>query len=212
MTIMKKAGIIVLITAALAACKGSETVTKNTADNSKKKVACADLHFDMGKPHIDWFEEKKSVFNNSEKILVLPKEYKVYSVDSAQVAEFFKYCSMPGTKLESVVPLPKPADCRLFTFQNNSNDGANIPAGNAYTVGECLEQKMMLNYVNGQMKGLVEWYGIMFELLPIVVPIVTHNKTYYILYQKQMPKEDDVEKIEKQTRQLNEMVEYKPVK
>ncbi len=204
---MKQTGIIVLIALTIASCRAGRETANSDIQQNNRKVACADIHVDMGQAHIDWFEEKSNVLNKSKELIVLPKEYKVYSVDSTQIAEFFNKIHDQGATLSSVVPLPEPAGCRLFEFRNNIKEGATPPAGHIFTYGVCLEQKMMLNCDRyGTMHGFVEWYELLYEIMPVKA----NGTTYYVVYQKQKQQKETPQK--QAPKGSDQLIEYKPVK
>ena len=173
---MKRTGYFVLIALVLASCKSTDKVTSATGSKSqKKKVACGDMHVDMGQAHIDWYEENASVFNNVQEVVVLPKEYKVYAADSAQVANFFAAINDNQT-VSTVVPLPKPADCRIFTMKNNA-PGKQSGDNSITARGKSADQQMIMIYKDGKIEGEVAW----FELTYSINTVEANDKLYYIV-------------------------------
>ncbi|MCB0698379.1 MAG: hypothetical protein H6551_12450 [Chitinophagales bacterium] len=201
---MKRLGSIVLIIVTLAACKGTDKMTSATDGRTvKKKAACGNMHIDMGQPHLDWYEENASVFNNAKEVVVLPKEYKVYSIDSVQLARFFTAINRNNT-LSTVVPLPKPADCRIFDMRNNLAPNFKPQPNTGQAIGKSADQEMILIYTNGKIEGLIKW----FELKYAINTVQANGRSYYIVYTKQR-----MESLPDQLDMSNmELIENKPVK
>ena len=192
----------------LASCQGSNKVVSANKDNTpeRKKLACAQTHVDMNTPHIDWFEEESNVFNKAPEIIVLPKNYKVYSVDRSKLDTFFNTIKSRQT-VTTALPLPSPAGCQLFEVKNNLKEGARIPPSLTMGLGIAQEQKAALSYnsYNGEMVVHIDWFGLFYE----ISPVTANNKRYYIVYEKEPPEE----KIgDKQNNNNLQLVEYKPVK
>lgn len=199
----------ILITLVFASCKGSNEVTSNKSTDTpeRKKLACAQTHVEMHTPHLDWFEESSNVLSKSTEILVLPKAYKVYSTDPLKANAFFTAIEKRET-LSTVLPLPKPAECQLFKVENNLKEGARIPPGIVMTLGTAQEQKAAISYNknNKQLIAHINWFGLLYEILPVNID----NTTYYVVYEKQKPKEKIEDK--KTNNEHLKLVEYKPVK
>lgn len=170
----------------LASCTGSnKTVAgKNDNHNPRKKMACADVHIDMNTPHLDWVIESNNVLNKADYVLVLPKEYYTYSIDSAQLVTFFRAVNN-GETLKTVIPLPKPAGCQVFTVHNNLPESANI-AGAFTITGDAMGQKLMAGYGNGNFVAQVNWFDINYEIMTVTV----QGAPYFIVYAKQPPAEN----------------------
>ncbi len=180
---------ILILAISFASCKGSNKVaTANDADNGteRRKMACGKIHVDMNQPHIDWFEENNNILNKSTELLVLPKNYKVYALDTAQLSKFFGAVANNRT-VTTVVPLPKPADCQLFTVKNNVKEGVRITKGATMGEGECNGQKMGISYYLGKLAGFIDWYGLKYEIITIFI----QNNPYAIIYEKMPPPEKD---------------------
>lgn len=183
---MRKVYILALVALGWASCTGSNKVAKDDNGNNvtnRTKAACGNLHVDMDKPHIDWFETDKSVLSKSSEILVLPKEYKVYSVDTAQLNNFFAAIEK-GQTVVSAFPLPKPAECQLFTLKapKNKTPGLDMP-GAVTAQGECKGQKMNLTYHNGKAGAYVNWFDIKYRISTILI----EGLPYLIIYEQQTP-------------------------
>ena len=185
---MRKIACIVFLSMAIASCKSSSKSTasengQNTTE--RKKMACSDVHVEMNEPHLDWYTENSSVLSRSKEVLVLPKDYKVYSGDSTHLADFFD--AIKNNKpAKTVLPLPQPAGCRLFTVTNDIKEGNRLPTGMVMAAGESMGQKAAFNYYNNKLTIHVNWFDIEYEL--ITIPIEGQN--YYIVYEKMPPPEN----------------------
>lgn len=182
---MKRTGyLLLLLIVGLAACKGTNKVVSATEGTKdvKKKVACAGVHINEEQPHLDWFPENASVFNDSKEVVVLPKEYKIYSVSPVQMQAFFNALDSDPTKeLTTVIPLPKPADCQVFTVRKHEVAGSKPLPGVVLTMGKAKGQEMELDYKDGKMVAHVIWFGLTYE----VYPVSNGSQTYYVVYEKQ---------------------------
>lgn len=178
---------IVFIGLALSSCTaGNKTTSVKGGDNTgRKKMACADIHVDMNTPHLDWFREHTSVLNKADQVLVLPKDYEVYSIDSARLADVFSIINK-GDKVATVIPLPQPAGCQLFTLHNNVPEGTYIRTGATPAAGEAKGQQIIASYYNGQLSANINWFDIKFEIKPVTV----QGKPYFIVYTQQPPAEN----------------------
>ncbi len=179
--------LIITIVLGLASCKGSSEVKSAPRDSNaeRKKLACADVHVDMNTTHIDWYEENRSVLNASSEILVLPKNYRIYGVDTAQLRSFFAAVHA-GRTLATVLPLPSPAGCQLFTVSNNLNDNAKIPPGMIMAEGESNSQKAALNYYRESLAAHIDWFDIQYEMMTVRA----NGLPYIIVYEKMPPPQD----------------------
>lgn len=152
-------------------------------------MACADVHVDMNTTHLDWIEENRSVFKNSgdgnQPLIVLPKEYKVYSLDSVQVQAFFTALNK-GENLVTAIPLPSPTGCQVFTITNNIPEGVRMPAGMVGGMGEAMGQKMSISYYHGDVTAHISWFDLPYE----ISTIRSGGKPYLIVYTKQAPPEN----------------------
>lgn len=181
-----KGTILILGTAlALASCAGSGKVAKVKQDQGvteRKKLSCADVHVPENTPHIDWYEENKSVLEKSDEMLVLPKNYKVYSLDSAQVVAFFNSIQ-GGSSVSTVLPLPAPANCQLFSITYDRKEGAKLPPGLIVAAGEGQGQKAMLNWYRGNLTAHITWFGLQYEMMTITAA----GEPYILVYEKMPP-------------------------
>ncbi len=185
---MMRIVLMAAIVLGLASCKGSSRVTSARQDQNtteRKKLACADVHVDMNTPHIDWYEENKSVLNASSEILVLPKNYRIYGVDTAQLRSFFG-AVQSGNTVITVLPLPSPADCQLFTVSNNLKQGAKVTPGMIMAAGESNGQKAALNYYKENLTAHINWFDMKYEMMTIKAK----GLTYIIVYEKMPPPPD----------------------
>lgn len=184
---MKKVILAITLTLGLAACKGSSEVKNAVRDNGteRKKLACAEVHVDMNTTHIDWYEENKSVLNASSEILVLPKNYKIYGVDTSQLSSFFA-AIQSGNTVSTVLPLPTPAGCQLFTLNNNVKNGAKIPQGMIIAAGECNGQKATFNYYRQSIAAHIDWFDIQYEMMTVRAK----GLPYIVVYEKMPPPPD----------------------
>ncbi len=185
---MMRIVLIGAIALGLASCKGSSKVASARQDQNtteRKKLSCADVHVDMNTPHLDWFEENKAVLNKANEVLVLPKNYKVFSLDTAQFNSFFN-AVQSGNTVITVIPLPAPADCQLFTFTNNMQKGAKLPQGMIMAVGESNGQKAALNYYRENLTAHINWFDMKFEMMTVKA----NGLPYVIVYEKMPPPPD----------------------
>lgn len=180
---MRIAGLILVAAIALQGCKGSNTVTTTNGDTKREKIklACGDMHVDPGKKHLDWKVENSSVFTQAKEVLVLPREYGLYSLDSTQMAEFFYALkNNQDLQLETVLPLPAPADCQMCTIRKFVKDGYQDVGTTITATGDCGEQELRATYVNGVLNMRIKWYDLDYA----VTPVTANGKTYYIVYTK----------------------------
>lgn len=179
--------LVISIALGLASCKGSSEVKTSARDNSteRKKLACAELHVDMNSTHIDWYEENKSILNASGEILVLPKNYRVYGADTAQLRSFFTAVHT-GQTVSTVLPLPSPAGCQLFTVNNNKKEGTKIPQGMVMAAGESNGQKAALNYYRESLTAHINWFDMKYEMMTVKVK----GLPYVVVYEKMPPPPD----------------------
>lgn len=184
---MTKGILIATIALAMASCKGSSEVKSAVREHEteRKKLACAQVHVDMNTPHLDWHEADKSILNSTGEILVLPKNYKIYGVDTAQLRSFFG-AVQSGNTVITVLPLPSPAGCQLFTVSNNPEEGAKIPPGMIMAAGECNGQKAAFNYYRENLTAHVNWFDIQYEMMTVKAK----GLPYVIVYEKMPPPPD----------------------
>lgn len=185
---MTKGLLIAIIALGFASCKSGSKVTSAGAEQNttgRKKLSCADVHVDMNTPHLDWFEENRSVLNRSGEVLVLPKNYKVFSLDTVQLNMFFNSVQT-GNRVVTVLPLPSPADCQLFTVTNNLDKGAKLPPGMIMAVGESKGQKAALTYYRKELTAHINWFDIHYEMMTVKAGGVP----YVIVYEKMPPPPD----------------------
>lgn len=182
-----RALLVIAVALGLASCKGSSEVKSAARDNGteRKKLACAEVHVDMNTTHIDWYEENKSVLNASSEILVLPKHYRIYGVDTAQLSSFFAAIKA-GKTITTVLPLPPPADCQMFTVSNNLKDGAKIPQGMIMAAGESNGQKVAMNYYRENLTAHIDWFDMKYEMMTVRAK----GLPYIIVYEKMPPPPD----------------------
>lgn len=180
---MKQIIYILVIAAGLASCNGSNKVSKvngDKSDISRKKPVCGKLHVDMNEPHLDWYEEDNSVLTKSTELLVLPKEYKVYSIDTAQLNTFFNAIANKQT-VRTTVPLPKPADCQLFVVRQHNFKAAKSSATVTTAKGIANDQELALKYQQGNMEGYISWFDIDYQIITKFI----NGQPYFIVYTKQ---------------------------
>lgn len=195
--------LIAALALGLASCKGSSKVTsarqdQNTAE--RKKLACAQVHVDMNTPHIDWYEADKSILNSTGEILVLPKNYKIYGVDTTQLGSFFR-AAQAGNTVITVLPLPSPAGCQLFIV-NNPEERGKIPQGMIKAAGESNGQKATFNYYRENLTAHVNWFDIQYEMMTVKAK----GLPYVIVYEK-MPPPPDPNKNQQEAKP--EIIEFK---
>jgi len=176
---------ILTLAIGLASCSGSNKVTtakEGGKSIERKKMACGKVHVDMNEPHLDWFEENNSILSKADEILVLPKDYKVYTIESAQLNNFFS-AIQNGKTLSTVIPLPEPADCQIFTVKNNLKEGSRIPAGTTMGAGESNGQKMAISYYMGKLAANINWFDLQYEVTTVLIK----GTPYILVYEKQLP-------------------------
>ncbi|HEY9178478.1 MAG TPA: hypothetical protein VIN07_12340 [Flavipsychrobacter sp.] len=199
---MTKGLLIAIIALGFASCKSGSKVTSAGQEQNttgRKKLSCADIHVDMNTPHLDWFEENRSVLNKSGEVLVLPKNYKVFSLDTSQLSMFFS-AVQTGNTVVTVLPLPSPADCQLFTVTSNLEKGAKLPPGMVMAVGESNGQKAAFSYYRKDLTAHINWFDIKYEIMTVWV----EKSPYAIIYEK-MPAPPDPRK--NQQNQQPEIIE-----
>jgi len=185
---MMRIVLMAAIVLGLASCKGSSKVTSARQDQNtteRKKLSCADVHVDMNTPHLDWFEENKSVLNKANEVLVLPKNYQVFSIDTTQLSSFFN-AVQSGNTVITVLPLPSPAGCQLFTVTNNPEKGAKLPQGMIMAVGESNGQKAVLNFYRENLTAHINWFDMKYEIMTVKA----NGLPYIIVYEKMPPPPD----------------------
>lgn len=181
---MKRIVYILVAGLLLSSCTSVEksTSTTDTNDVKRKKSACGNLHVDMEVPHLDWFEENKSILNKSKEVLVLPKDYKVYTIDTTQLHNFFEALENKQN-VATVVPLPKPAACQLFKIKPYKDERTTSVVPDAITgIGEAQGQKMVIGY--SKSKGLIDAHIDWFEIAYKVTTVMIENRPYFIVYEK----------------------------
>ena len=203
---MKYPGLILALTLGLAACTGTNKVKDDSTAGTKKKVACAKTHIDEGAPHIDWFDEKDEVLDGAKEVVVLPKVHKLYSISTLQADNFFNIVNN-DTVLTTIIPLPQPAGCQVFTIRKHIPENARIPAGTVVTKGDALGQEAMITYSENKFYAFIKWFDNEF----IVTPITAHEQTYYLVYTKE---KDVIERPQdaKADPATIRMIENKPVR
>lgn len=170
--------ITILITATtLLSCTGTNKVAdvQQKGNTQRRKAACGKVHVDMNKPHIDWYEADKSALYKSTEAIVLPKDYKVYTTDTAQLTGFLNALNN-GSKMEMVVPLPAPADCQVFTIHKYKDP----KAPGIIAEGESKSQKIYLSLNKGMINGWVKWFEIEYRIIAQRIEGIP----YYIVYTK----------------------------
>lgn len=170
----------------LASCTGSSKTATTTGGKQadRKKAECSKLHVDMNQPHLDWYEADKDVLNKSNEILVLPKDYKVYTIDTAQLSTFFSTIDA-GQSLNTAMPLPAPAGCQLFTVKLRQKRGTTV-----YATGESMGQQVNMSLNNGLLFGMVNWFDIEYEIRSQKIL----GQTYTLVYEKMPPPPQDTTK------------------
>lgn len=174
---------VILLCIFIASCAGSNKTNNSAAHvDTRKKAVCGNLHVEMDKAHIDWYAENESILQSSEKVLVLPKKYRIYSNDSAQAAGFFRSIAS-GENVKTAIPLPEPAGCQLFSVKNQAEDKRKMIPGAVMATGEAKGQGLTLSYYRGDMTAHINWFDLEYEM--ITVPI--KGVKYYIIYEKMPP-------------------------
>lgn len=165
--------------AILGSCKGTDKLSNSDSKQVAKTVACSNVPIDLGKPHIDWYEEKKSVLanNNTDNVLVLPKEYEVYSISNTQVAQFFTAVK-DGEQLQMVVPLPYPSECKAFTMEQDTQ-GPTQQLTNTER-----QYKLKVAYDGNIIGG----YATVDEETYRLMPVENNDKWYCVIYKKEKRK------------------------
>lgn len=166
----------------MVSCAGSSKVTKVKQEQKgteRRKLSCGDLHVDMNTPHLDWHEENRSVLNKTDEVLVLPKDYKVYSVDSAQLSSFFS-AIQGNSVVTTVLPLPAPAGCRLFDVKNDVKKDAAVPVGMTIASGESNGQKMTMSFYRNNLIAHINWFDIKYEMMTVKAG----GNPFIIVYEK----------------------------
>ncbi len=163
-------------------------MSSNVTKIDKKKVACAKVHVDMGKPHIDWFKEKPVVLHDESKVVVLPKVYDVYSIDAQQVSTFFNKVknNTKANPLQTVVPLP--FGCMLFDVQPNKEVPAQVRERYPNTIvvkGAKDGYELQMAYDGEKLSGQVKSGTLVYNIMPVE----SKGKYYCIIYEKTQPLE-----------------------
>lgn len=192
---MKKNLAIVLAVIILSACKSTEkTASGNKEKATKAKVACADMHIDMGKEHIDWVKAKPSVLQDDSKLIVLPKVYDVFSIDIVQMNSFFQAVKNNQTTemLNTVVPLPY--GCMIFAIKEQKDMPAPMRKLYPNTIvikGEKNGYELQMAFdgikMSGQAKSATQHFNIM--------PVEANGKYHYIIYEKAQEMEANKEGV-----------------
>lgn len=169
--------------AILGSCKGTDKLSNSGSKQVAKIVACSNVPIDLGKPHIDWYEEKRSVLissNNRDNVLVLPKEYEVYSISNTQVAQFFTAVK-GGEQLQMVVPLPYPSGCRAFSMVQDK-EGATQQLTNTER-----QYKLKVAYDGNIIGG----YATVDDETYRLMPVKNNDKWYCVIYKKEKRMSND---------------------
>jgi hypothetical protein len=162
-------------------CKTSQK-TASAAKKATRPVACAGLA--ITSIHFDWIIEKDDALSGYTE-RPLPKEYKVYSIDSTQLAAFFNYAQEHpnDSGLQISVPLPDPQGCRVFDVPNikvRPGKDNTFMTGLTGTDAEIKENTIKMNFDGQQIHASVNW----FSMLYVVLPVVYNTKIYYLLYSR----------------------------
>jgi hypothetical protein len=177
MTVIK--WILPLSLLVFSSCKLTKSGTTSKKGNTS--IACSGL--EITNPHFSWMNEKDDALNGyTEK--PLPKDYKVYSIDSTQLVNFFTYAKThpKDTSLKILIPLPSPIGCQLFVLpilKTRSNHDNTFEMTGMWGTGiENKDNKIKINYDGKKLLANVIWDHSYYSALPINY----NEKTYYIIY------------------------------
>lgn len=183
----KSVSIICIGLLTLGACKGTDKVSSGGKQKTKV-VACSNVPIDLGKPHVDWYEEDKSVLDSADEMLVLPKEYKIYSISNKQLDDFYTSINS-GEQLTMVVPLAGDAGCQTFTMHKDSITSAQVK--------KMYPNTQMLKGISGTSVLNVAYDGSTMNALATVgsdqynvMPVKAKSAWYCIVYKKAEVKVD----------------------
>lgn len=166
----------------LGACKVGDKVASNNTKQMTRVASCGDIPIDLAKPHIDWYKESRSVLNtnSTDNVMVLPKEYEVYSLNKTQIETFFA-ASAAGEQLNLVVPLAYPVGCKSFPMKNDGGTPQQLKSiDRQYTLKVVYDGKALSGF------AVVddETYRIM--------PVQNNNAWYCVVYkQAKQPANDN---------------------
>lgn len=172
----------------MGACRGSQNVAtkaKKAGDISSNSSAC-NVAVAAGNPVLNWKTENNSVLK--ETTMTLPANYKLYSLDSAELKAFFSAAKMSkeDSKAEIVIPLPAPWGCKVFSVFESGTMSEELRKRFPDIVTlkgmdkETPLSDIRLEYNGSMMQGQVTRDGETYY----IKPVTNNNMFYYMVYSK----------------------------
>jgi hypothetical protein len=156
------------------------TTAKKSAQTAKK-CACSNLA--QTEPVLHWYPEPRRVLEGYT--LTLPTDYNVYSIDSAELSEFFMQINSkaPEMRFNTIIPLPEPLGCQAFEIAKGPNSKLPEDRGGMLLSlsGTDMQSRQAIfkAMYNGEKMNIdIKMNNTFYSVTPI-----KYNKTiYYIVY------------------------------
>ena len=171
----------------MSACRSTHktTATNRKSGNGSNGSFC-NIIVATGNPVVSWKKENDNVVK--ETTITLPADYKVYSVDSADLKAFFSAAklSKENSRAEIIIPLPVPLGCRVFTVFESGTMSPELRERFPDIVTlkgadkESPLSDIRLEYNGRMMQGQVTHDGETYYVKPVTVK----DRFYYLVYSK----------------------------
>jgi hypothetical protein len=193
----------------VSSCAGSRKTAVDqeagTQTEKKQKLACADVSKGISGVQLAWKTEENSVLNSLTN-KAKPTSYKVYSLDSLQLGNFFREARSKGN-VSTVLPLPDPAGCRLCRLTESGVMPEELkkkyPDVVSLKGSDAEGADVRLDYDGRKMKGQVIVKGEVY----LVNPVRSNDKTYYMVYRK-LDSGDPKESFERAPQSSGQQIKY----
>lgn len=173
--------LIITALAALAGCSSSKKSGTAKNDKARQAIACAEQQ--LSGNHLDWHIIDTSTVT-FPKGMRMPAGYKIYTLDSAQLATFF---SRPSDTWRTALPLPEPVGCQVVTLKESaamSEDLKKKFPNNVSLQGKGdgnPQSDIRLDYDGKRVRGMVRWGADQY----IINPVMNGSTLYYMVFNKQ---------------------------
>ena len=179
---MIKYFLILTASVGLVACSSSKNSgTSSKTNTSRQTIACAEQHITGN--HLDWHpvDNGAVTFPKGAK---LPTDYKIYTLDTAQVSGFFKSSSKSW---KTVLPLPEPTGCQISSLKESSAMSEELKQKFPNTVslqGQIdgnAQSDVRLDYDGKRLRGMVRVGSEQY----VISPVENAQVLYYLVFNKQ---------------------------
>jgi hypothetical protein len=169
-----------LALATLLSCSTTKKAGNATAKAPKKPVACASAK--LAGSHLTWYEVDTSVavFPKGAR---MPASYKVYELDSAELAGFV---NSGAQAWQTAVPLPDPTGCQVVSLKQSKTMSEELKKKFPNMVSlqgkseANPESDVRLDYDGTKLRGQIRWGKDVY----IINPVVNGKQTYYVIFDK----------------------------